>query len=436
MTYKPYLIRPIEHGLNLDSPSMSQHFAFAGWPAQNFKIKKGAFRKRNGYVKVRDLGDEVAIQQIIYFQTRDGSTYTIVLTETDAIKLESSGTWSYINKTHSAGTSAEVATGTENQVDGVGTDWVDATDATAPAAGDYFILDTDHDSTNEPDTNWAEIESVDSDTQITLVDNYTGTLDSAGDYKIRKVYDVPNNERWSWSILTSKLYFSNGNDYIQVWDGTGTATDLDTTDAVKARYIIGYADRLIQADYFDNSGNRQPYSIKWSANGDPSDWTDSTAGEADLLDTKYYIQGLGEIGGQLLIYKTDSITFAHRTGNSTSPIAFGKEKPGIGCIAPHSIVPVQGTNAFIGRSDIYIIQGTSATSIGKPIRDKLFELVNETELTQAYGYNNALEKEVRWFITDNDGYRRCFSWNYLNNEWSHARYADVMSAGGKGEILA
>ena len=67
MAYRPYIIRPVEHGLNLDAPSMSQHFAFAGWPAQNFKIMKRSFRKRNGYVEDRNLGDDIDVQQIIYF---------------------------------------------------------------------------------------------------------------------------------------------------------------------------------------------------------------------------------------------------------------------------------------------------------------------------------------------------------------------------------
>ena len=433
MAYKQFVIRPIEHGLNIDAPSLGQDVQYAGWESKNFKIKKRAFRKRNGYTNVRNLGTGVDVQRIIYHQTRDGITSTLFLTDTDAVKYESGGTWSYINKMHTGGTSAEVATGTESQVDGVGTDWVDATDMTAPAAGDHFILDTDYTSDEEPQ-DWAEISSVDSDTQLTLVDNYGGTLDSAGNYYIRKAYSVPSNERWSWAILNSNLYFSNGNEYVQVWTGSGTATDLDTTDAVKARYIIEYADRLIQADYYDNSSNRQPFSIKWSKNGDPTDWTDSTAGEADLLDTEYYIMGLGKVGANLVIYKTDSITFAYRSGTATAPINFGKEQVGIGCAAPYSIVPVMGTNVFIGRGDFYAISGDTAIPIGRPIKDKFFDLVNPTEMKRVFGYHHALEEEVRWLATDDDGNRRCFIWNYKTNEWSHSRYNDVMSSGGRGEI--
>jgi len=433
MAYSKYIIRPIEHGLNIDAPSLSQPFQYAGWESKNFELYKRSFKKRAGYAKVRDLGSDVDVQRVIYHQTRDGITSTIFLTNTDAIKYESGGTWSYINKMHTGGTSAEVATGTEDTVDGTGTDWVDATDMTAPAAGDYFILDDDLDSDAEPQ-GWAKIESVDSDTQLTLVDNYMGTLDAAGDYYIRNVYSVPANERWSWAILNSNLYFSNGNEYVQVWTGSGTATDLDTTYAKKARYLIEYADRLIMADYEDTDDNRQPFSIFWSKNGDPSNWSDSTAGEADLLDTEFYIMGLGKVGANLVIYKTDSLVFAYRTGESTSPIAFGSEKVGVGCAAPYGIVSVMGTNVFIGRNDFYAIYGDSVTPIGKPIKDKFFELVNPTELKRVFGYHNALKEEVRWLATDDDGNRRAFIWNYKTNEWSHSRYNDVMSCGGRGEI--
>jgi len=425
--YNKYLIRPASHGLDMSAPSLHQDLGHADWPAKNFKISQQSIKKRYGYGEDRDLGGGVEVQSIIYYKKSDGTIYTLYLTPTDAIKRESSGTWSYITVEHTGGTVSGIAGAV---ITGSSTDWVDATDATAPKAGDYFIMDTDHSSTAEPDSNWGEIESVDSDTQITLVDAYTGAT-SSGNYTIRKQYDVPSGERWSWAVVNDNVYFGNGNDHVQVYTGSGSASNLDTTNATQARYLIEYANRLVLADY---GSTREATSVKWSKEGDPSDWTDTTAGSTTFLQSDDYITGLGKVGSSLVVYQKDSLIFGQRTGISTSPITFPRTKRGVGCVAPYSIVEVRGTNAFLGRDDVYIIDGESPYPIGGKIRDKLLSVATSTELEKMFGYNNMLQNEVRWFVTDTDSNRLCFVWNYKHNEWYYYELNDSMSSGGKGQI--
>ena len=406
---------------------MNQDLGHADWPAQNFKISQRSVQKRYGYGEDRDLGAGVEIQDIVYYKKSDGTECTIYLTPNAIMKRESAGTWSYINLEHTAESITSIAV---DVVTGNSTDWVDATDLTAPEAGDFFIIDADWDSTAEPDANWGEIEAVDSDTQITLVDAYTGAT-SSGAYTIRKQYDVPDGERWSWARVNDYLYFANGNDYIQVYTGSGNCTNLDTTSAVKARYIIEYANRLVQADY---GSTREPNSVWWSKEGDPSDWTDDTAGTSTFMQSDDYITGLGKVGSSLVVYQRESMIFGQRTGISTAPISFGRVKRGVGCIAPYSIVEVRGSNAFIGHDDIYIIDGESPYPIGEKIRDKLFSVATVAEIEKAFGYNNTVQNEVRWFVTDTDNNRLCFVWNYKMNEWYYFNYDVAMSSGGRGEI--
>jgi len=413
----------------MSAPSLHQDLGHADWPSQNFKISQKSVMKRYGYGEDRDLGEGVDVQSIIYYKKSVGAVQTLYLTPLDAMKRESAGTWSYITLEHTDGDidpdgiSVDVITGN-------GTDWVDATDYTAPEVGDYFIMDDDHSSTAEPDANWGKIETVDSDTQITLIDAYTGDT-AVGDYTIRKQYAVPSGERWSWAVVNDYVYFSNGGDYVQVYTGSGCATNLNTTSAIKARYIIEYANRLIMADY---GTTRAANGLAWSKEGDPSDWTDSTAGSTTFLQSDDYITGLGKVGASLVVYQRESLIFGQRTGVSTAPIEFGRTKRGVGCIAPYSIVDVRGTNAFFGHDDVYIIDGESPFSIGEKIRDKLFSVATTTELQKAFGYNNHLQNEVRWFVTGTDDTRLCFVWNYKLNEWYHFSYEDAMSSGGKGEL--
>jgi len=87
---------------------------------------------------------------------KNGSKFTLYLTDTDICKYEGSSgkTFSYKTPTYTTGTITDI---TNAVVTGSGTSW----DTSGIAAGDYFILDTDHTSDEEPDTTWAEIKSID-----------------------------------------------------------------------------------------------------------------------------------------------------------------------------------------------------------------------------------------------------------------------------------
>ena len=423
--HRKAVFRPLEHALEVDAPSLHQHLGYAAWPAQNFKILQRSLQKRYGYSEVRDLGEE--IQAIIFYTSTAGANSTVYLTPTNACEYESSGTFSYITKKYSTGTVSGI---TNDAVTGASTpDWV-STDG--PAKGDFFIMDDDLTAASEVDQHWQEIETVTNDTSIVLYDHYRGAT-SSGDYTIRQVYTVPTNERWSWCTFDDKLVITNGNCYPQYWTGSDEFVNCNTTLATRARYCIEYADRLLLADMYV-SGSRAPWTVMWSKNGNLTDWDDSTAGSADLGDTEDIITGLGKVGGDLIVYKTDSIVVGNRTGVSTAPIIFPRYQPGIGCPAPYSIVPAMGTNFFIGRDDFYLMMGTQPYPIGEKIRYKFFDIVNPTELKRAYGYANTLQNEIRWLVTDEDNNRRCFIYDYKRKEWGHYRYADNMSCGGRGTV--
>ena len=423
--HRKAVFRPLEHALEVDSPSLHQNLGYAAWPAQNFKILQRSLQKRYGYSEVRDLGEE--IQAIIFYTSTAGANSTVYLTPTNACEYESSGTFSYITKKYSTGTVSGI---TNDAVTGASSpDWV-STDG--PAKGDFFIMDDDLTAASEVDQHWQEIETVTNDTSIVLYDYYRGGT-SSGDYTIRQVYTVPTNERWSWCTFDDKLVITNGNCYPQYWTGSDEFVNCNTTLATRARYCIEYADRLLLADMYV-SGSRAPWTVMWSKNGNLTDWDDSTAGSADLGDTEDIITGLGKVGGDLIVYKTDSIVVGNRTGVSTAPVIFPRYQPGIGCPAPYSIVPAMGTNFFIGRDDFYLMMGTQPYPIGEKIRYKFFDIVNPTELKRAYGYANTLQNEIRWLVTDEDNNRRCFIYDYKRKEWGHYRYADNMSCGGRGTV--
>ena len=423
--HRKAVFKPLEHALEVDAPSLHQNLGYAAWPAQNFNVRQRSLQKRNGYLQVRDLGEEV--QAIIYFTSTTGANATVFLTPTNACEYESAGTFSYITKKYSTGTVASI---TNDAVEGTGTpDW-DSTDG--PAQGDFFVMNDDLTAASEIDQYWQEIETVTDDDSIILYDYYRGAT-SSGNYTIRQVYTTPTNERWSWCIFDDKLVIANGDCYTQYWTGSDNFVNCNTTSATKARYCTEYADRLFLADMYV-SASRAPCTVMWSKNGDLTDWTDSTAGSVDLEDTEDIITGLSKVGGDLIVYKTDSIVIGNRTGVATAPVIFPHYQKGIGCPAPYGLVHAMGTDFFIGRDDFYVMVGTQPYPIGEKIRYKFFDIVNPTELKRAFGYVNTLQSEVRWFVNDEDSNRRCFVYDYKRKEWGLYIYHNDMACGGCGEV--
>ena len=438
--YRTYVIRPLEHMLSLDYPSLHIPHGFADWPIENVETDQHRIKKRWGYSEDRDLGAGFEVQHVALFQKYDGTRYTIYLTTTDIAQRETaaSKTWSYKTPigdydstiaeiTDAANSVVTAKAGTTFDTDGI-------------AANDYFILDTDHTSDEELDTAWLKIQAVDSETQLTLSGNYAtnGTTGSwAGSEKdaiIRKVYSVPSNERWSFAIVNDNFCFSNGNVNVQKYTGSGKAADLDATNAIKARYLLHYADRLIMADLQDvGTGNRNPWQLKCSKNGDPTDWTDSTAAEYDLIDTDDFITGLGKVGSDIVVYKRDSLIFGNRTGNSTDPLAFPSQRMGLGCVAPYSIVPIRGTNVFLGADNFYILEGDFPRPIGDKVRYKFFDIMGKTEVENTWGFANPLTNQVVWIARTTEG-KFGFVWDYQDMEWTIFRYMHDITGAGRGAV--
>lgn len=424
---KSYLIRPLQHGLATESPALHINYGYAS-SMSNWRTFEGAIQQRWGY-GAADRATAQVIDNISLYQLADGSRYSIYLGATDAMKKETAGsnTFSFITDTYATGTIASMDVSKVVVTGNAGTNWL----TSGVAAGDKFIINADHSSAIENDVNWATVLTVDNDTQITLAAAYTGATTS-GAYKLRKVYTIPANTRWSTALVNETFIFTNGNVDVQKYTGSGYATALDSTNAKSARYCIEYANRLVLADLLV-SGVRDPWMIQWSKEGDPTNWTDSTAGSLALLQTEDILTGLGRVGASLVAYKQDSVAFGESSGVSTTPIFFPTIKRGVGCIAPWSITEVLGTNVWLWRDNFYLMSGQDPVPIGGPIRNRFFDIVDKTEVERTWAAHNALTHEVMWFANTSEG-QIAFTWNYMDKEWYEPRFAAEITGFGKGAL--
>ena len=427
--YKKYFFRPIQHGLTTEFTPLNQPFTLSSWGTKNMRIFESSAKKRWGYnTEDRDVG--VAVHNIVLYQTTGGTRHTLYLTGTNLCvkKTSTSETWAYGTEAYTTGTVTNIQNNTPGAgqctITGNGTTW------TAAMVGDEFILNlaADYTANAEPNTKWATIASRSGNTSIVLDQNYGGTTGAmSNNYIIRRIYSTPTNERWSWAVVNDIFVFTNGNTNVQQWSGA-YASDLETgaTTATKARYCIEYANRLFILDY---KTSRNPLALGWSKEGDPTNWTDSTSGELEMLDSAGYGMGLGKSGTGLVVFQEDLINFYSRTGIATSPIVRTNQKMGIGCSAPYGIIQVRGSCVFMGREDFYVLDGDYPQPIGAKIRDKFFSIVGRTERKKVFGWHIPELNEAIWVANTDDG-KLAFCWDYKRDEWNvHSFNADIVSIG-------
>ena len=385
------------------------------------------------------------VQDCIVYTKYNNKSYSLILTDANLIRREpdavSGGTWSYLTETYTGGTTGQAITN--------GTTTVEFTDTSLIAIGvvaadDKFILDlaADHVIDKEPATGskWSNIASVTDADTLVLSAAYGGSP-TTDEYKIRKVYTTPAGERWTWAIVNDKFCFTNGDTAVQYWDGTGYASALNSVSANKARYCLNYADRLCLADlYFSEDDGvttvRHPWTLRVSANLKPETYLadgDTTSADYDFLGTDDVITGLGQVGDKIVVYKYNTLIFGNRTGNATAPLEFPTERRGMGCIAPYSIIPVSGTNVFLGSDNFYSLNGDIPEQFGDKIKDKFFDVVSETDRKRMWGKLLPGQRKILWITNTNSGEGQlAWVYDYGNKEWATWKfYQDIT---GLGEI--
>jgi len=423
-----YIVRPLEHLLDLSKTNINSSYLGAGWPTLNMQVDQNRVKRRWCYRLFRSEGSGRPILGAYSFKYAS-TDCSLVLTDTDLLRLQTgaSETFSYVTDTYTTGNITSVTDVNPSVVTGATTDF------TTCAAGDKFILGDDHSANIEPDANWGTIASVTDADTLTLTAKYTGTVDpavAAEAYKIRRIFTAPpTGERYNVAAVAEKFCFTHRNINVQQYTGTGYTSDLNATSATNAKYCIAYANRLFLADMVV-AAVRKPFRVMYSKEGDPTDWTDASAGAIDFIETGDRIQGFGVVGAYLMVYQDNGYSIGQRTGDSVTPVIFPDRKSGVGVKAPYSIIHFMGTNAFLGRDDFYVINGDEPESIGERIRHKFFDMVADAELQNVWGAHDIHHRELVWYANTDEG-QRAFVWNYKTKEWGVYAFSDNIRCSGE-----
>lgn len=162
---------------------------------------------------------------------------------------------------------------------------------------------------------------------------------------------------------------------------------------------------------------------RWWCSGifDYSDWTPAVSTQCTtglLVATPGAITGLKRLGSNIVAYKETSAYLGVYVG--TGAVWQFDVIPGeAGCASQEAIVDIGDAHAFIGKSDIYLFDGSRPVSIGDGIREYFFNRLNATYAYKMVALHDKRNANVWWFYpAGNSTFCNAgIVWNYRSKKW-------------------
>lgn len=186
------------------------------------------------------------------------------------------------------------------------------------------------------------------------------------------------------AIYLDDLYIAGFSELLRIEEASGTIAPVSSGPG-QAKFIANFADRIILGNF-----DGEPYKLKWSANADPTDWTDSSSGEENLVQGQEglgdSITGLFSVEDELVILRRGSIWVGSRQPFADNPFRFAPLISKIGCDLPHSAVRVPGGVIFADRTTngVYFYErGRFPEKLNNSLGEELFNDIALSEWVQA-----------------------------------------------------
>lgn len=211
--------------------------------SRNMEFFNEDIKGRGGLSKFSTTALSGYVMEIPKLTLVNGTEFVLFATPKDIYTYDFvNSVFTILTPTYTTGT-IEVQAGTPTILRGSGTSWI----ANAKI-GDYVKLGAGAIHTG---STWYEVESVDSDTQITLT-SAAATTAAGTAYVLRQIFSGGNTNYWdSEEFLDTNLgkviVFTNGVDMPVYWDGSGQVIELTGTPTgfTAAKYVSSYGGRLI-----------------------------------------------------------------------------------------------------------------------------------------------------------------------------------------------
>jgi hypothetical protein len=242
----------------------------------------------------------------------------------------------------------------------------------------------------------------------------------------------PANQLFTWSVVGGKLYFCQGVNIVQMWDGITPGFANAAATAVPGKYLFELDNHLLVCNTIEAGPAPAPQRVHWTGIGDGTDWTSLESGQVDLFNDLGPITGGVKLFQSGYIFQQWGIIQVTPTGIGTSPFYFSSlSAHSKGCIAPYSLAAFgEDIVAYVGKDNIYIFDGTSSTPIGDApyqgrrrigARSAIFVDLSVSNLNTVFGYLsssiNGNPYKAYWLFTN------VSTWVYNFDEGNWTRFA-------------
>ncbi|MFA7256047.1 MAG: hypothetical protein WC047_00530 [Kiritimatiellales bacterium] len=253
-----------------------------------------------------------------------------------------------------------------------------------------------------------------------------------GDVSVGGGYSCANDSNWNFTQWGEQLLAAQVGDPVQTFTmGTSSTFASLSASAPQARYIGVVRDFVVVGNTYDTSDGSIPFRVRWSAIGDPTDWTVSSTTQSDFQDLNSangWVQGV--VGGEYgIIFQERAITRMTYVG-SPAVFQFDEIEAGYGTNAPGSICKIGTMTAYLGEDGFYMFDGTRSTPISHNMVSKTFY----SDLDQAYLYRissvvDPINQVIFWVYpgasNDSGTPNRVIMFNYAQNSQKRWSVADI-----------
>jgi len=206
---------------------------------------------------------------------------------------------------------------------------------------------------------------------------------------------------WQFELVAGLPIVSNGKDAIWKWPVYASALTALSGAPTWAKRISTCMHRLVVSNILEG-GFTYPGRVRWTEPGNPENWTIDTTGKSgrfDIMDYNTGIESLANIKAQ--IANGQKMFFFAERGMWTSDFAqatkqFVETDPDAEILSSKCVCRLGNYIFYLGKQDVFKTAGVMPDAIGLPIRDELFDNLNESALDTAFCFPVRAASEV-WF---------------------------------------
>lgn len=355
------------------------------------------------------------------------SEFVLFATPKDIYKYDfTNSRFDILTPTYTTGT-ITILVGTPTIVTGSGTTW-----SSNLSAGDYIKIGAGDIHTG---STWYEIDSVDSDTQLTLTSSAAATAGSA--YVARKIFTGSNTDYWDTEEFVDEnlgkvIVYTNGVDTPVYWDGSGQVVALTglPTGFTSAKLVTSYKSRLIFL--WCIVGSNEPTTQYYSDVSDILSWDDSNFRQFNEDNTDE-IKGTIVFNGYHIVFKENNAYIGRFVGGDTI-FDYDENSTCHGSRAPLAIVKNEDFIFYYGADRKFHRWNLLQDDI---ITESLFPETKEFDPNNdQYIKGAVIEKknQIRWFCPYNDAEKNNYTvvYDYIQAiplVWEYAESDAICSMG-------